>query len=73
MVVAAFSAMRALSTKRNDDPQRASRPFDVDRDGFVIADGAGMIVLEDLEHARARGARIRAEFVGYGASDDAST
>jgi 3-oxoacyl-[acyl-carrier-protein] synthase II len=72
MVVAAFSAMRALSTKRNDDPQRASRPFDVDRDGFVIADGAGMIVLEDLEHARSRGARIRAEFVGYGASDDAS-
>ncbi len=52
MVVAAFSAMRALSTKRNDDPQHASRPFDVDRDGFVIADGAGMIVLEDLEHAQ---------------------
>ena len=72
MVVAAFSAMRALSTKRNDDPQHASRPFDVDRDGFVIADGAGMIVLEDLEHAQARGAEIRAEFVGYGASDDAS-
>lgn len=72
MVVAAFSAMRALSTKRNDDPQHASRPFDVDRDGFVIADGAGMIVLEDLEHAQARGAQIRAEFVGYGASDDAS-
>jgi 3-oxoacyl-[acyl-carrier-protein] synthase II len=72
MVVAAFSAMRALTTKRNHDPQRASRPFDVDRDGFAIADGSGMIVLEDLEHARARGARIRAEFIGYGASDDAS-
>ena len=72
MVVAAFCAMRALSTKRNDDPPHASRPFDVDRDGFVIADGAGMLVLEDLEHAKARGARIRAEFIGYGASDDAS-
>jgi beta-ketoacyl-acyl-carrier-protein synthase II len=72
MVVAAFSAMRALTTKRNDDPQGASRPFDVDRDGFAIADGAGMLVLEDLEHARARGATIRGEFIGYGASDDAS-
>ena len=72
MVVAAFCAMRALSTKRNDDPTHASRPFDADRDGFVIADGAGMLVLEELEHARARGAEIRAEFVGYGASDDAS-
>jgi beta-ketoacyl-acyl-carrier-protein synthase II len=72
MVVAAFSAMRALTTKRNDDPQRASRPFDVDRDGFAIADGAGMLVLEELGHAQARGARIRAEFIGYGASDDAS-
>lgn len=72
MVVAAFCAMRALSTKRNHEPTRASRPFDADRDGFVIADGAGMLVLEELEHARARGARIRAEFIGYGASDDAS-
>jgi 3-oxoacyl-[acyl-carrier-protein] synthase II len=72
LVVAAFCAMRALSTKRNDDPTHASRPFDADRDGFVIADGAGMLVLEDLEHAQARGARIRAEFIGYGASDDAS-
>jgi 3-oxoacyl-[acyl-carrier-protein] synthase II len=72
MVVAAFCAMRALSTKRNDDPEHASRPFEVDRDGFVIADGAGIIVLEDLEHAQARGATIRAEFIGYGASDDAS-
>jgi 3-oxoacyl-[acyl-carrier-protein] synthase II len=72
MVVAAFCAMRALSTKRNDDPTHASRPFDADRDGFVIADGAGMLVLEELERARARGAAIRAEFIGYGASDDAS-
>jgi 3-oxoacyl-[acyl-carrier-protein] synthase II len=71
-VVAAFSAMRALTTKRNDDPTAASRPFDVDRDGFAIADGAGIVVLEELEHARARGARIRAELIGYGASDDAS-
>jgi 3-oxoacyl-[acyl-carrier-protein] synthase II len=54
MVVAAFCAMRALSTKRNDDPTHASRPFDADRDGFVIADGAGMLILEELEHARAR-------------------
>jgi 3-oxoacyl-[acyl-carrier-protein] synthase II len=70
--VAAFSAMRALSTKRNDDPQRASRPFDADRDGFVMADGAGILVLEALEHAEARGARIHAELVGYAATDDAS-
>jgi len=70
--VAAFSAMRALSTKRNDEPQRASRPFDADRDGFVMADGAGILVLEALEHAEARGARIHAELVGYAATDDAS-
>jgi 3-oxoacyl-[acyl-carrier-protein] synthase II len=70
--VAAFSAMRALSTKRNDEPQAASRPFDAQRDGFVIADGAGILVLEDLDHARARGAAIRAELVGYAATDDAS-
>ncbi len=70
--VAAFSAMRALSTRRNDDPEAASRPFDAERDGFVIADGAGILVLEALEHARARGARIHAELVGYAASDDAS-
>jgi 3-oxoacyl-[acyl-carrier-protein] synthase II len=70
--VAAFAAMRALSTKRNDEPQRASRPFDADRDGFVMADGAGVLVLEALEHAVARGARIHAEVVGYAATDDAS-
>ncbi|MFN2484835.1 MAG: beta-ketoacyl-ACP synthase II [Candidatus Limnocylindria bacterium] len=70
--VAAFAAMRALSTKRNHEPQRASRPFDADRDGFVIGEGAGILILEEREHARARGARIHAEFVGYGSTDDAS-
>jgi 3-oxoacyl-[acyl-carrier-protein] synthase II len=64
--------MRALSTKRNDEPERASRPFDADRDGFVMADGAGVLVLEALEHAQARGASIHAEVVGYAATDDAS-
>ena len=70
--VAAFSAMRALSTKRNDEPEKASRPFDAERDGFVMGDGAGILVLEALEHATARGARIHGEVVGYGATDDAS-
>jgi 3-oxoacyl-[acyl-carrier-protein] synthase II len=70
--VAAFAAMRALSTKRNDQPQEASRPFDADRDGFVMADGAGLLLLEALEHAQARGARIHAELMGYAATDDAS-
>jgi 3-oxoacyl-[acyl-carrier-protein] synthase II len=70
--VGAFAAMRALSTKRNDEPERASRPFDADRDGFVMADGAGVLVLEALEHAQARGASIHAEVVGYAATDDAS-
>ncbi len=70
--VAAFSAMRALSTRRNDHPEQASRPFDAERDGFVIGDGAGVLILEALEHAQARGASIHAEVVGYGATDDAS-
>lgn len=70
--VGAFAAMRALSTKRNDRPEEASRPFDADRDGFVMADGAGVLVLEALEHAQARGARIHAEVMGYAATDDAS-
>jgi 3-oxoacyl-[acyl-carrier-protein] synthase II len=69
--IAAFAAMRALST-RNDEPQRASRPFDADRNGFVMADGAGVLILEALEHAVARGSRIHAELVGYAATDDAS-
>ncbi|HEY4555031.1 MAG TPA: beta-ketoacyl-ACP synthase I [Lysobacter sp.] len=65
-----FDAMGALSTKFNDTPERASRPYDSDRDGFVIAGGGGMLVLEDYEHARARGARIHAELVGYGVTSD---
>jgi 3-oxoacyl-[acyl-carrier-protein] synthase II len=68
--LAGFQAARSLST-RNDDPEHASRPFDKDRDGFVMADGAGMVVLETLEYAQARGAKILAEYAGYGASDDA--
>jgi 3-oxoacyl-[acyl-carrier-protein] synthase II len=70
MGIGGFNSARALST-RNDDPQAASRPWDQDRDGFVLADGAGVIVLEEYEHAKARGAKIYAELVGFGMSGDA--
>ncbi len=70
LCIGAFAAMKALSV-RNDEPQRASRPFDRDRDGFVLAEGAGVLVLEELEHARRRGAKIYAEMLGFGSSADA--
>lgn len=71
LAMAGFCNMRALST-RNDEPERASRPFDAERDGFVMAEGAGMLVMEELEHAQARNAPIFAELVGYGSTSDAS-
>ena len=69
--IGTFTALQALSTKRNDEPTKASRPFDKDRDGFILSEGSAVLILEELEHAKARGAKIYAEIAGFGASDDA--
>ncbi|HBN46003.1 MAG TPA: beta-ketoacyl-ACP synthase II [Candidatus Marinimicrobia bacterium] len=71
LTIAGFGNMKALSASHNDEPEKASRPFDKDRDGFVLGEGAGILVMESLEHAQARGAHILAELTGYGATDDA--
>jgi 3-oxoacyl-[acyl-carrier-protein] synthase II len=70
ITIASFNNMKAIS-RRNENPERASRPFDIDRDGFVVAEGAAMLMLEDLDHAKARGAKIYAEILGYGHTSDA--